>query len=116
MPADPQAASLGDGAMVGKFGTNPKHLVLDPAAMEEGLEYEFGGNVALDPGIEVAELLVVTEDGDDVEIEGFAPAMKWDPAAPPMPKEAKAAAYGVKPEKILKPSGTTGRATRSDAP
>ncbi len=93
----------GDGAIVGKFGTNPKYLVLDPDAIEE-LSYDIGGNVALDPGIPVTQLLVVSSgDGDDVEIEGFAPAMELDPAALPVPKDAKAAAYGVQVDRPWAP-------------
>ncbi|MBK7862687.1 MAG: hypothetical protein IPJ65_29580 [Archangiaceae bacterium] len=107
------------GVFVGKFGPNPKHIVVPLAAhMEDDYPYAFSGNVSFDPKVPVAlvdlqaadssavsakktlmndvrGLFGQNKEGGTVAIKNFAPRMGLDLEHLPFPAEAKAAAFGV---------------------
>jgi hypothetical protein len=90
------------GPIVGKFGPNPKHMVLTLAAVEDDLKYKFEGNVSIDPQIKVAfSLAVKPGEGDDVAVEGYAPKVDYDPKALPYPTNPMARGFGVQPGQSL---------------
>jgi len=92
----------GAGAIVGKFGANPKHQVLTLAGAEDDLKYGFEGNVSLDPQIKVEfSLAVKPGEGDDVDLEGYAPRVEYDPKALPYPTNPMARGFGVQPGQAL---------------
>jgi hypothetical protein len=95
------------GDFAGKFGSNPRYLILDVEDIGDNFDYTAEGNVSFDPGLELENLLEVTPPEDeedeydqDVMVEGFAPAMRYDPDAIPLPAEERARAYGVNPDRV----------------
>lgn len=91
----------GAGPIVGKFGLNPKHLVLTLGSIEDDFKYRLEDNVVLDPGIKVNyELTVKPGKRDDVDLKGYAPKFELSPAALPFPGNAAAKSYGVQPDRI----------------
>jgi hypothetical protein len=107
------------GLFTGKFGLNPRHIVVALAAhLEDDFPYEFAGNVSFDPKIPVAlvdlqaadsssvtakktvlndvrGLFGQNKDGGSVAIKNYAPRMGLDLQHLPFPAEPKAASYGV---------------------
>lgn len=113
------------GAIVGKFGTNPKHLVLDMITIEDDLDYDVGGNESFDPQIPIAmaplqstdgstvqrqntvindvrRLFGLNQDGGTVAIKNYAPKLVFEGAIP-LPQNEKAKPYGVQPTRLWKP-------------
>ncbi len=95
------ATEPGAGMIVGKFGTNPRYLVLDAARVGDDFAYEVKDAVALDPGLPADGELAVTPaeggEGHDVEVKGFAPRVTYDPARLPLPRAPEAAPFGIQP-------------------
>ncbi len=108
------------GVIAGKFGTNPRYLILDLETVEDDFDYAVDGNVAMDPAIPIALADLVAADASGVErqnttlndvrrifglnqsggtvaIANFAPAMVYHF---PAPADAAAQAYGVQPGKL----------------
>jgi hypothetical protein len=106
------------GFFVGKFGTNPKHLVITAASAADDYSYTIKNNVTLDPKVPVAMvdigvadsssveakktvmnalrgLFGMNKEGGPVAISNFAPRVGLDPRKLPFPEEPKAAAYGA---------------------
>ncbi len=98
------AKNPGDGMVVGKFGLNPKYLVLDATTLGDDFSYVVKDNVSTDPGLGGAAELSVTSaeggEGHDVNVKGFAPKVAYDPAHPPVPADAAAAAFGNSPSAV----------------
>jgi len=115
-----------NGVIAGKFGTNPKYLLLDLEIMEDDLGYDMAGNVSLDPKIPIAladltaadsyavarkdtvlndvrRLFGLNQDGGTVAIANFAPALVFNTSAPPLPAAEQAKAFGVQPNQLWKP-------------
>jgi hypothetical protein len=91
----------GAGPIVGKFGLNPKHLVLNLGTIEDDFKYKLEGNVVMDPGLKVNyQLMVKPGKGDDVDLKGYAPRFDFSPAALPFPNNAAAKVYGVQTDRI----------------
>ena len=90
--------SDGDGVFVGKFGPNPRYLVLDVETIEDDFGYATDANVAMDPGFSVDQMLYVEIDDEDPYadhyIEGYGTAMEVEPGSLPF-AEGGAAGYGV---------------------
>ena len=113
--------SAAEAAVVaGKFGTSGTYRVLDLYDVEDDLDGEMAGNVALDPQIplvlaplmagntsgvqaqptlmnDVRRLFGANTQGGTVAIANFAPQMMFDVRALPLPQNAEAEAYGVQP-------------------
>jgi hypothetical protein len=98
-----QKTEPGAGVIVGKFGTNPIYAVLDLETIEDDLGYDVKGNVTLDPQLDFDVQMSTEEDGDNLQIEGWAQKLEYDPAQVPLPGNAQAAAFGVQPDRIWKP-------------
>ncbi len=115
-----------NGVFAGKFGTNPKYLLLDIETVEDDLDYDVEGNVSLDPKITIAmadlkaadsysverkdtvmndirRLFGLNQDGGTVAIANFAPALVFSTHALPLPAEQQAKAFGVQPNQLWKP-------------
>lgn len=88
------------GAVVGKFGTNPKYLILDIETVEDDFDYTVEGNVVADPKITVETDLQVEEDGDDVTVQGYAPKMEL---SLPFPGDERLTRFGVQASQVLRP-------------
>lgn len=87
---------------VGKFGANPRYLLLKLDTIENDFNYKVGGNVVMDPGLPVQHALVVEAGkGDDVNISGYAPAMEFDLKSPPFPSNTAAKGFGVQASQIF---------------
>ncbi len=93
----------GAGVFAGKFGLNPKYLVLDAARIADDFSYQVEGNVTLDPGLPVKQDLLVEADGDNLKVRNFAPRTAYDPKAPPLPSVPEARRYGIQPDRLWKP-------------
>ncbi len=115
------------GVFVGKFGPNPKHVVVPLAPhMEDDYPYDFADNVSFDPKVPVAltelgaadssavtakktvmndlrGLFGVNKEGGTVAIKNFAPRMGLDLEHLPFPAEPRAAPYGVQRAKAFSP-------------
>jgi hypothetical protein len=89
----------GAGVLVGKFGTNPRYLILDLETVEEDFGYNVEGNAYADPEFDVEFELEVTPDGDDVELMGFAP--KMDLRFVPLPAAMNIEGYGAHPDRTI---------------
>ncbi|MEE8302506.1 MAG: hypothetical protein V3S24_08745 [Candidatus Tectomicrobia bacterium] len=126
------AALFGEGAdnagvIAGKFGLNPKYLILDLETVEDDFDYTVDGNVVMDPQIPIAladlqaadsygvqrqntiindvrRLFGLNQDGGTVAIANYAPAMVYNPQVPPFPTVEAAKAYGVQPGVLWNPS------------
>ena len=106
------------GFFTGKFGPNPKHLIVTVGALEDDFDYPVKGNVSFDPEVPVAMvdlqaadssavrakktvmndlrgLFGVNKQGGTVAIANYAPRMGFDPTNLPFPKNEKAKAFGV---------------------
>lgn len=100
-----------DAAIVGKFGLNPKHIPVTAAALAEDFSYEVAGNVSVAPGIALGDSLVVTkedeedEEAHDLKVKGYAPAVAYDPANPPLPAAAEAKAFGASADRAWPEAG-----------
>jgi hypothetical protein len=122
------AALFGDGAsdrgvIAGKFGTNPKYLLLDLETVEDDFGYTMEGNVSFDPKIplvmkplkavdsssvqrqdtvinDVRRVFGMNQDGGTVAIKNYAPQVKYDTRVLPLPTEERAKAYGVQPNAL----------------
>lgn len=98
------AKEPGAGMIVGKFGLNPKYLVLDAAQLGDDFSYEVKDNVALDPGLDPDGELHVTPaeggEGHDVDVKGFAPRVTYDPERLPLPRTPEAAPFGIQPGSV----------------
>ena len=113
------------GVFAGKFGLNPKYLVLDLETIEDDFDYMLNGNVSFDPKIplqmaplksvdnasinrqntvtnDVRRILGMNQNGGTVEIANYAPLIKYDRTALPFPLEERAKSYGVQPESLWK--------------
>lgn len=118
--------SAENGVIAGKFGTNPKYLLLDLETMEDDLDYDVSGNVSMDPKITIAmadlqaadsysvsrentvmndirRLFSLNQDGGTVAIANFAPALFFSIHNLPLPAEAQAKGYGVQTDKLWQP-------------
>jgi hypothetical protein len=114
------------GIFAGKFGHNPKYLILDLETIEDDFDYTVEENLVLDPKIPVAlvdleaadsyavqrkntvlndvrRLFALNQEGGTVAIANYAPAMTFNTNALPLPAEEKAKAYGVQPTKLWQP-------------
>jgi hypothetical protein len=114
------------GVLAGKFGTNPKYLILNLETVEEDFSYTVEGNVAIDPKVPVAlvdltasdsysvhrkstvlndlrNLFGLNQRGGTVSISGFAPAMTFDVNNLPIPMEQNAKTYGVQINELWNP-------------
>ena len=103
------------GVFAGKFGPNPKYLILDLETVEDDFGYDVEGNVAMDPQIPIAmadlqaadsysvqrenttlndvrRIFGLNQSGGTVAIANYAPAMAYHF---PMPANEQAKAYGV---------------------
>jgi hypothetical protein len=113
------------GIIVGKFGTNPRYMVLDMASVEDDFDYTVTGNVAIDPQIpitlsapleaansasverkatvlnDVRRLFGLNQDGGTVAIANFAPRMTWTPESLPLAQNEAARQYGVQVAGVL---------------
>jgi len=112
------------GVIVGKFGTSGVYRLIDIATMEDDLDYDGGGNVSLDPQINLAmaplgaadsygvernntvlndvrQLFGLNQDGGTVAIANYAPKMAFDPDIIPLPRNEAAKAYGVQPDRLF---------------
>ncbi len=121
-----QEGDAENGVIVGKFGTNPKYLILDLTTIEDDLGYDVTGNVAMDPKINIAmadlqaadsysvdrkntvmndirRLFSLNQDGGTVAIANFAPALFFNIDNIPLPTEPKAKGYGVQPNQLWQP-------------
>lgn len=87
------------GVIVGKFGTNPRYLILDLYDIEDDFGYDCRGNTVADPGIPVQQALQTQwSEGDtwaDLEVYGYAPPMDFQPARLPLPQAQGMSQYGV---------------------
>ena len=96
----------GDGVIVGKFGTNPRYMVLDLETIEDDFSYQMEDNVVMDPGFSVDQMLYVEIDEEDPYadhyIEGYGTAMEVEAGGLPF-AEGEASAYGVQPGQIWQP-------------
>lgn len=113
------------GFFTGKFGPNPKHLIVTVGALEDDFDYTVKGNVSFDPEVPVAlvdlqaadsssvtakktvmndlrGMFGLNKQGGTVAIANYAPRMGLDVANLPFPKNARAKAYGVSPDKLYK--------------
>ena len=111
------------GVIAGKFGTNPKYLILGLDTVRDDFNYTLEGNVAFDPKIpvvmpalkgvdsgavkrqntitnDVRRIFGMNQDGGTVEIANFAPQLIFDVKALPLPTEERAKAYGVQPNDL----------------
>ncbi|MFQ5569888.1 MAG: hypothetical protein ACE5G0_09450 [Rhodothermales bacterium] len=114
------------GVIAGKFGLNPKYLILDLETVEDDFGYTVDGNVVMDPKIPIAladlqaadsygvqrkntilndirRLFGLNQDGGTVAIANYAPALVYNPKVAPLPTVEAARAYGVQPAKLWKP-------------
>ncbi|HMB91933.1 MAG TPA: hypothetical protein VKP65_13855, partial [Rhodothermales bacterium] len=93
----------GDGVIVGKFGANPRYMVLDLETIEDDFGYRMEDNVVMDPGFAVDQLLYVEIDEEDPYadhyIEGYGTAMDVEAGGLPF-AEGEASAYGVQASQI----------------
>ena len=115
-----------NGVIAGKFGANPKYLLLDLETVEEDLDYDVTGNVSIDPKINIAmadlqaadsysvsrentvindirRLFSLNQDGGTVAIANFAPALVFSIHSLPLPTDDAAKAYGVQTNKLWQP-------------
>ena len=111
------------GVFAGKFGTNPRYLLLDLETVEDDFGYEVSGNVAMDPAIPIAmaelqaansgsvqrentvvndvrRLFGLNQDGGTVAIANYAPAMSYHF---PQPTAEAAQRYGAQPGQLWNP-------------
>ncbi|OZC02211.1 hypothetical protein [Rubricoccus marinus] len=126
--------------VAGKFGTNPRYLVLDLYDVEDDLSATMSGNVAFDPQIPVvlaplqsvqasgevqAQPTVMNDvrrmfggntDGGTVAIANFAPQMQYDVRMVPLPRNEDAQPYGVQPAGLYGATPSTGERTAAPAP
>lgn len=77
------------GLVVGKFGTNPRYLILDIETLEDDFDYNCSGNVVADPGISLAPYL------ERIVKSAYAPAFNFLPDHLPVPSNPELAGYGV---------------------
>ncbi len=114
------------GFFTGKFGPNPKHLVMTAAQVMDDLDYEVKDNVSFDPKVPVAlvelgaidssgvtakktvlndvrGLFGMNKEGGTVAIKNYAPRMGLDLKNLPFPQEEKAKGYGVKAGQVFVP-------------
>jgi len=122
------AALFGDarpdaGFFTGKFGPNPKHLVVTATSAADDYAYAISGNVSFDPKVPIALVDLKAADssgvtakksvmndvramfgassrGGAVAIKNYAPRIGIDPRNLPFPAEPKAGAFGVQRTKI----------------
>ena len=77
------------GILVGKFGPNPTYLVIDLYAMEDDTDYDAGGNIILDPEIDVDLAFYqeseMEEDWAEIYVDSYAPMMELEPGNYPFP-------------------------------
>ena len=115
-----------NGVFAGKFGSNPKYLLVDLETASDDLSYDMSGNVSLDPKITIAmadlkaadsysvdrkdtvmndirQLFSLNQDGGAVAIANYAPALVFSVSDLPLPAEPKAKAYGVQLDRLWKP-------------
>lgn len=114
------------GVIAGKFGLNPKYLILDLETVEDDLDYDVGDNVTRDPKIQIAmadfqaadsysvqrqnttlndvrRLFGLNQDGGTVAIANYAPMLVFDTQALPFPNDETAKTYGVQPTQLWNP-------------
>jgi hypothetical protein len=94
------ATDPGAAVVVGKFGTNPKYLLLDLDTLTDDFDYTVEGNVVADPKLGVASALQVTEDEGDLKVAGYATQMPVRLFAP-VDEELKV--FGVQAKEMLMP-------------
>lgn len=115
------------GVFAGKFGTNPKYLIVGLQGLADDFSYSVADNVAFDPKIPIAllplqsvdsasverkntvmndvrRLFGQNQDGGTVKIANYAPAMDFDVTTLPLPAEEKARPYGVQLNKLWAPN------------
>ncbi len=108
------------GVIAGKFGLNPRYLILDLYTLEDDFDYTVSGNVTIDPQIPIAiadlqaadsyavqrqnstindvrRLFGLNQDGGTVAIANYAPAMAYQF---PQPQNEAAKQYGAQPQKL----------------
>ncbi len=108
------------GVIAGKFGLNPKYLILDLYTLEDDFDYNVSGNVTLDPQIGIAladlqaadsysvqrenttlndvrRLFGLNQSGGTVAIANYAPAMSY---TFPQPTNEAAKKYGAQPQQL----------------
>lgn len=87
------------GVIAGKFGANPRYMLLDIETMEEDFGYKFTGNVSRDPGLQVEQFFSFEMQEDDgwaeIIIDSYAPPMTFNPDELPIPYDPENAPYGV---------------------
>lgn len=93
-----------DAPIVGKFGPNPRYLVISLDDLEDELEYGGGGNVTMDPDIYIdinffAEM-EEEEDWAEIYVDSFAPRMEFYADSPPFPQNPDAEPYGVQRNQV----------------
>ncbi|MEL7361367.1 MAG: hypothetical protein AAFN13_04790 [Bacteroidota bacterium] len=95
------------GVLVGKFGPNPRYLVIDLYGVEDDTDYDGGGNVILDPDIPVDLAFYqeseMEEDWAEIYVDSYAPRMELEPGNYPFPGEAEAQKFGVQPAEVYQP-------------
>lgn len=98
-----ESNGAGDGAIVGKFGTNPVYMLVDLETLEDELPYKLEQNVSEDPEIGLASFLHVDVDEDDPYadhlISGYAPPVEVVPGSLPFAR-GRAEGYGVGAERV----------------
>ena len=87
-----------DGVIVGKFGLNPRYLILDMETLEEDFDYGVSGNIHADPGIPILQEFSYNMESSEywakLHVKHYAPPMSYDPANPPLPL-SEYARFGV---------------------
>lgn len=88
----------GDGAIVGKFGANPRYLVLNINELEDNFDYVIANNVSKNPKIHLLQSLHVEVDGENSEadllVSGHAPPVDIEADKLPF-ADAEIGRYGV---------------------
>lgn len=115
------------GFFVGKFGKNPKYLIITAASAQDDYGYTISGNVSMDPKVPLAlvdigvadsssveakktamndmrGLFGMNKDGGTVAISNYAPRVGLDPKKLPFPAEPKAEPFGVHKAGLFKPA------------
>lgn len=112
------------GIFVGKFGTNPRYLILDMVSAEDDFGYTVTNNVSIDPQVQLAmvpleaadsysverkntvlndvrQIFGLNQDGGTVAIANYAPRLAFDPGLLPVPHNTAAQQYGVQPNHVF---------------
>ncbi|MEO1479543.1 MAG: hypothetical protein AAFV01_13290, partial [Bacteroidota bacterium] len=100
-------ASDDTGVLVGKFGPNPRYLIIDLYGVEDDTDYDGGGNVILDPDIPVDLAFYqeseMEEDWAEIYVDSYAPRMVLEPGNYPFPGEPEAQKFGVQSAEVYQP-------------